>query len=226
MDAVAIAKAMRNRLVRIEEWQGAEFEVEREGLRCALRCLNEKVPGTRRLGKGQRSVVTLEDCRDWWVSLDGQGKRSIPFMCDELGLPRKRADRYIAELCAQGVIKPVGQGNTRGYKYVPIPRQPDAAAKYARAQAKRNGRPEDVEVVRSGSGTSVAGTGRKARISDDEVRKLARELQDAGAEVVPDNAGHYAVIHGGHRIDTLPTSPSDHRSVRNARANIRKKMVA
>lgn len=68
----------------------------------------------------------------------------------------------------------------------------------------------------------VAGTGKGTAKPTGEVRSLLREAIRRGAVVTPTANGHYAVRYGGRTITTIPSTPSDHRWKRNARAQMRR----
>lgn len=58
-----------------------------------------------------------------------------------------------------------------------------------------------------------------------EVDRLVASLRSMGYQVKPTRSGHYSVRAGG-AIVVLPGSPSDHRSLRNAMALLRRAGVA
>jgi hypothetical protein len=56
-----------------------------------------------------------------------------------------------------------------------------------------------------------------------DVRQFIRRARKAGVVITgPDGSGHWAVIHEGHRCSTIAGSPSDHRWLKNAVADIRR----
>lgn len=68
---------------------------------------------------------------------------------------------------------------------------------------------------------AIAATGRRFRGVRTDVRDLLRSAEKAGAHIER-RRRHYAVHHGGRIIATVPSTPSDHRSLKNARATIRR----
>ena len=54
-----------------------------------------------------------------------------------------------------------------------------------------------------------------------DLRKILDALEAAGFTVRRTTKGHYTVGRDGHRITTLPGTPSDHRSMRNALAKLK-----
>lgn len=57
---------------------------------------------------------------------------------------------------------------------------------------------------------------------DKDVRKLVKALQAQGFTVAPTSKNHLVVTLGGSRVTTLPSTPSDPRSLRNAIAQCRR----
>ena len=56
-----------------------------------------------------------------------------------------------------------------------------------------------------------------------EVDAFIRKARKAGVDITgPDGAGHWALLHEGHRFGTIAASPSDHRWLKNAIADIRR----
>lgn len=57
---------------------------------------------------------------------------------------------------------------------------------------------------------------------DKELRKLIKNLRDAGYDVTQTRGSHYLVTRDGERVATLAGTASDHRSIKNAQAAIRR----
>lgn len=57
-----------------------------------------------------------------------------------------------------------------------------------------------------------------------EVRQLIKECESHGLVITPTKSGHYRVAcpKTGATITTLPSTPSDHRSMRNTRGDIKR----
>lgn len=53
-------------------------------------------------------------------------------------------------------------------------------------------------------------------------RKLKKALKAQGFEVVPTKNSHETVRKNGVRVTTLPSSPSDHRTMKNCLAELRR----
>jgi hypothetical protein len=71
----------------------------------------------------------------------------------------------------------------------------------------------------------IAGTGRRFCGTRPDVRSLLRAADKAGAHIER-RRRHFAVHHDGRIITTVPTTPSDHRSLKNARATLRRAGLA
>jgi hypothetical protein len=54
------------------------------------------------------------------------------------------------------------------------------------------------------------------------MRKLVKRIEAAGLTVVLSKNGHWKVFQGGMLVGTLAGSASDHRSIRNSLADIRR----
>jgi predicted RNA binding protein YcfA (HicA-like mRNA interferase family) len=58
---------------------------------------------------------------------------------------------------------------------------------------------------------------------DKEMRKVIKALKAQGFDVLPTKSGHYTVrTKDGKRVTTLAGSASDHRSMKNALADVRR----
>jgi hypothetical protein len=56
-----------------------------------------------------------------------------------------------------------------------------------------------------------------------EIKTLIKDFEAAGFEVrLTKGNTHPKVYQGGHLVTTLPSSPSDHRSLKNARAALKR----
>jgi len=104
------------------------------------------------------------------------------------------------------------RNESRRYRFVPTaPVRP----------RERRQPPEAAFVDRSGGGRPVEGTGRQSRPGSHEVQQLFEEITAAGGELQR-RARHWCVMYGGQIIATIPGTPSDHRALLNARANLRR----
>lgn len=141
------------------------------------------------------------------------------FTLDELceavpTLRRATVRHYLKEYEKRGTFKPNGfSGKRKRYAYV-RPTGP------VRARERRQP-PEAQFVDRRGGGRPIPGTGRPDRPTDREVAQLFEEITAAGA-TYERRASHWAVRYGGQIICTVPCTPSDRRSLANARATIRR----
>ncbi|AWN04272.1 HicA-like toxin [Gordonia phage Sour] len=61
-----------------------------------------------------------------------------------------------------------------------------------------------------------------ARGMSKDVAKLVAEVEAAGAEVRRAKGQHLKVYLDGHLIGTIPSTPSDWRSLKNARSQLRR----
>jgi predicted RNA binding protein YcfA (HicA-like mRNA interferase family) len=56
-----------------------------------------------------------------------------------------------------------------------------------------------------------------------EIKNLIKDFEAAGFDVVLTKGNtHPKVLSNGHLVTTLPSSPSDHRSIKNAQATLRR----
>lgn len=117
--------------------------------------------------------------------------------------------RWVKRLVHDGILtcERVGKANVYAYE--------------REAPALAPARPREATEVRNGNGSSpVAGTGRSKRQRAD-VAEVIRFAKAAGAEIKPQKHG-YAVVVEGAVVTSIPKTPSDHRSLKNARASLRR----
>jgi DNA-binding transcriptional ArsR family regulator len=116
--------------------------------------------------------------------------------------------RWLRKLVDDGILTVERVGKAHVYAYengkVPAP-QPIRP---------RNGDGRD-ETARRGGAQAIAGTG-KRKYSRSEVAEVVRIAKAAGAEIRPQKHG-YAVVVDGATVTSVPRTPSDHRSLKNAR---------
>lgn len=62
----------------------------------------------------------------------------------------------------------------------------------------------------------------KARVNNDQLRKLIAELKADGWDISPARNGHLKVTKVGHHSCQIPRTPSEYRSVKNVRVRLRR----
>jgi predicted transcriptional regulator len=116
--------------------------------------------------------------------------------------------RWLRKLVDDGILNCERVGNAKVYAYengkVPAPHP----------IRQRNGDGRD-ETARRGGGNAIAGTG-KTKYSRSEVAEIIGIAKAAGAEIREQKHG-YAVVVEGETVTSVPKTPSDHRSLKNAR---------
>lgn len=140
------------------------------------------------------------------------GDFSIPYLAAEVGLGERATAYRVQKLLAAGIVERTGWGC---YAYVE-PAGPGAAAL---ADIERRKALARDELRGGGSSAPVAGSGTRPA-PNKEVRKLLSGLA-SGASVMTSGSGHYIVETREGRA-VVPSTPSDHRALRNARANLRR----
>lgn len=197
-----MADSLRYRLTELEE--------ERASIEYAIAILDPppEPPVPKRGYKRQESY------RDWAV------RQRYPFtqqdMADAFGKEKSTVRYQLEKLLKRETIVDMGkrrQGN-KLYRY-DKPTDPGAAAKADLARGPEAAR---------GQVSAVPGTGKPMRIANKEVATLLKACASLGAVYSKDGReGHYKITMGGKRIGTVPSTPSDHRSLANTRAQLRKK---
>ena len=114
----------------------------------------------------------------------------------------------------RGMLRSYRVGHQKRYEC----KRPKPPARFSRPRRKP---PEAEFIARRGKGRPVAGTGRQERPTNREVGVLLEEVTAAGGEIQR-RTRHWAVLFGGQVIGTVPNTPSDHRSLLNARAALRR----
>lgn len=164
-----------------------------------------------------RREQTTKQIRDWIADTEQ------PFTLDELavgsGVSKHTAMDRIKWALKKGIVRETegrksetGLGR-RAREFVYI--KPDPSKHPRERPTDKNGHRQ--------APPAVVGTGRKARVtSSAEMRDLLAKLPDDW-KVSREKAGHVKVRdRAGALIATLPSSPSDHRGVANARALLRR----
>lgn len=112
--------------------------------------------------------------------------------------------RWVTVLADKGILAVERVGNRNVYAYEP-PEASPAPRRVETAPGRRRG-----SVV-------IQGTGKGGQPARSEVRKMVRAAEAQGAEVKPQKHG-YAIVKDGETVASIPRTPSDHRSLKNARA--------
>jgi FaeA-like protein len=116
--------------------------------------------------------------------------------------------RWLSRLVEDGILSVERVGVTNVYAYE-RPETPDVMAV------------AEVKAPRQHSGArAVPGTG-KSKASRREVADIIRVAKAGGAEIRPAKHG-YLVSVDGEVVGSVPRTPSDHRSLRNAKASLRR----
>jgi DNA-binding transcriptional ArsR family regulator len=116
--------------------------------------------------------------------------------------------RWLGKLVEDGVLTRERVG--KGWLYAYEPPQAPALRSVAPVETRRRDR-------------AVAGTG-KSKVSRREVAEVLRVAKAAGAEIKPQKHG-YAVLIDGEVVNAVPRTPSDHRSLKNARQALKRNGV-
>ena len=120
--------------------------------------------------------------------------------------------RELPKLVAEGVLEEVREGTRKIWAYV-RPTGPTV-------NRPKNKPPEAKVVEFARKSGPIEGTGRRTPVRKD-VGELLEACTKAGMEIER-TAKHWRVIYGGIVVTTLPQTPSDRRSLLNARAEIRR----
>jgi hypothetical protein len=115
--------------------------------------------------------------------------------------------RWLLRLVADGVLTVERVGKAHVYSYAPLPA----------------GRPETSPgaAPRARPGRAVPGTGRRGQSPRREVRDLLAEQRAKGRDIVEQKHG-YAVVEDGQVIAAVPRTASDHRSLKNVEADLKR----
>lgn len=117
--------------------------------------------------------------------------------------------RWLAKLVEDGVLTRERVGNGWLYAYE-SPQAPALRSVTPAVETRRRDR-------------AVAGTG-KSKASRAEVAEVLRIAKLKGAEIKPQKHG-YAVVIDGATLTSVPRTPSDHRSLKNARSALKRNGV-
>lgn len=113
--------------------------------------------------------------------------------------------RWLLRLVSDGVLTVERVGKADVYSYAPLPA----------------GRPDASPAPRPRAGRPVPGTGRRGQPPRREVRDLLAEQRAKGRDVVEQKHG-YAVVEDGQVIAAVPRTASDHRSLKNVAADLKR----
>lgn len=168
----------------------------------------DRVPSGPLLERSKTAVKVMG--RDWTTT----------DLSKRLGVHQVTASRIIKSLLAQEWIEQTGPKATGGphkartYTYSPAPE----------VRNLRNPDPPEVTgrgAINGGRGAPVVGTGKQAAIRGD-VGKLVDTLRKQGWICERTGGNHIRATKGGQRA-IFPATPSDHRALANARAELRRK---
>lgn len=140
-----------------------------------------------------------------------------------LGRSRPHALSVVKRLVEQGVVRDTGLARKHDgpgrpapvFQYVPIdtPNRPREKRTPVEVEVSRNFRPARGKIME---------TGRTIRVTNPDVRKLVDVARDSGCRVENTSGGHIRVYAPDGSVVSLPSTPSDHRSVKNARSKMRR----
>lgn len=162
----------------------------------------------------KRGYLRHEAYRDWVVRQ--RSSFCLADMAAAFGRDENSCAYHVKKMVARGslVELPAEPGKERRWKYE-RPRDPGAAATLsAKAAGGKNGHRGEA---------AVAGTGRGQGVSHADTKQLLKEVAAQGAHYKLTGSGHYKITMGGKTLATIPSNPSDHRSIYNSRATLRRK---
>jgi predicted ArsR family transcriptional regulator len=140
-----------------------------------------------------------------------------------LGVTRDTANRHIEQMILDGIVRSAGvkRGNGR-----PAPqfafKAPTAVAVARRKEATPEQRVAAAFVTARSRGSVVSGgRTRRKRAGRGAVRQLIASAERQGAEIKEQKHG-YAVVKDGRTLGSIPKTASDHRSLKNARAELKR----
>lgn len=162
-----------------------------------------------RVEPAPRRKVTEEFARDTLVRLK---EVTVGQYADALGLSQTRARAYLKRFERRKMLEVVVRDDARAhlYRYIDprtAPPGPKVNGSHARTRARAKGSP-------------VPGTGRQRRFRK-EVQQVLDEATMLGG-VLDTKGDHPRVRMPGGRVVTFPGTPSDHHSLANSRAEIKK----
>jgi predicted transcriptional regulator len=169
----------------------------------------------------KRSYTRFSEYRDWVVTRKGN-----PFTADEFAAAfgKKTAGIRVQleRMMRMGMIRNINAGRPvkARYRYVEPPNNAPASRPRTKEEAPkvRNGHG-------NGRGKAAPGTGKGGkRVSDKDVRDLLAAVAKAGAIAVKDK-NHYKVVKDGRLVATVPATPSDYRTLKNCKADLRRNGV-
>jgi hypothetical protein len=172
----------------------------------------------------KRSYTRFNEYRDWVVAHKGK-----PFTADEFAAAFSKKPNgirvQIDRMLAMGMIRNINAGRPgekARYRYVEPPNNAPASRPRVKEEAPkvRNGNGHG-----NGRGKAAPGTGKGGkRASDKDVRDLLAAVAKAGAITVKDK-NHYKVVKDGRLVATVPATPSDYRTLKNCKADLRRNGV-
>lgn len=130
------------------------------------------------------------------------------------GVPYQTALKWLKEWETRGMLESIQEGRELHWARSIHASEP--------VNRPRTEAPEAAVIAFERSRSPVEGSGRGHRITDPGIRALLDQCRQKGAQVNKLGSGHYEVRKGGKRIAVVSATPSDHRSVPNARAEIRR----
>lgn len=208
------------------------LNVSQQRVRGALLHL-ESVKAVKRSGVRRGTVWGLADDED----LEGHGARASAytlvlaagqrldtFDLDTLDaelqmLTRAGISRACRDLVADGKFSEAKDGRKKIYAFERPESKPVNRPKHAPPERK-------VIDMHRKRGTTIQGTGKRSRPTDKDVAELFDQIREAGAQITRQDNGHWRIMLRDQVLEVLPGTPSDWRSVRNARAKLRRAGLA
>lgn len=165
-------------------------------------------------------VLTLESLRDLAVAY-GERAFKAPALEDLFEASQAHVNRNLNRLLELGVIERRGGGRNTRYRYSPKTDPGHGAVIDAMRNRKR---PEDEAVETNGHlkphrGAPISGLA-GVNVGNKEMQEVIDACQRAGW-VAESGAKHVKVKVPSGRTITLPKTPSDHRSIKNTKAQLR-----
>lgn len=202
MPFIDIEKQLRAALAEIDK-QVAELLNERERIVTAL----DALAGSSPIKVNGR--VTQEEARAW-ARERGSSWWTVSELAENFGVPTSTARGHIRQMAQAGVIEARGKTSDRAFRYAPPPNNaPDE-------------RPRGEEQVVATVPRGPAPTGKRPRAARKDVEALLSEAENAGAAISRAGSGHFKIKTREGKTMTVPSTPSDHRSLDNARAQMRR----
>lgn len=174
--------------------RGTRYRLKREG---------EVVSHPKPTGQRYHEVV-----RDHAVRLGTFTIAEIWAELPELSMAALR--RWLAKLVEDGVLSVERVGTSNLYAYEDAPNT-------APTHRPRG----EIDIVPAVARRSVVEGSGARRIARREVRELVEAAQAQGADIQLRKHG-YAVVFNGETVTSVPRTPSDHRSLKNVRAKLRR----